>query len=319
MDKITEEEIETESENEYDTEKIDLILKEGKEYLKNGNGIKKVFKFVNPNGEINKENSTKYISEIDSNSVKYIGYLTEDLFKEYFGYYKYENNDEYLGEWKDDIKENKGIYLYYNEKENNIEEFYLGEWKNGKRNGKGIYFWKNSNEEMNINNSDYDVVIGNFNDNDFLEGISVTKNKEKYLIYKGKYENCKKNDENAFFLENFNKGFYGKFINDEIISGRSIYFKNVLDGDFTIENSFYFEKDNDDKYKFDFKKNVEFDSIIEKECKNILKYKFENNLPPIYNFIKDFISKSSNLNNFEGIKIKEDILEKLSHFLKIDN
>jgi hypothetical protein len=319
MDKITEEEIETESENEYDTEKIDLILKEGKEYLKNGNGIKKVFKFVNPNGEINKENSTKYISEIDSNSVKYIGYLTEDLFKEYFGYYKYENNDEYLGEWKDDIKENKGIYLYYNEKENNIEEFYLGEWKNGKRNGKGIYFWKNSNEEMNINNSDYDVVIGNFNDNDFLEGISVTKNKEKYLIYKGKYENCKKNDENAFFLENFNKGFYGKFINDEIISGRSIYFKNVLDGDFTIENSFYFEKDNDDKYKFDFKKNVEFDSIIEKECKNILKYKFENNLPPIYNFIKEFISKSSNLNNFEGIKIKEDILEKLSHFLKIDN
>ena len=319
MDKITEEEIETESENEYDTEKIDLILKEGKEYLKNGNGIKKVFKFVNPNGEINKENSTKYISEIDSNSVKYIGYLTEDLFKEYFGYYKYENNDEYLGEWKDDIKENKGIYLYYNEKENNIEEFYLGEWKNGKRNGKGIYFWKNSNEEMNINNSDYDVVIGNFNDNDFLEGISVTKNKEKYLIYKGKYKNCKKNDENAFFLENFNKGFYGKFINDEIISGRSIYFKNVLDGDFTIENSFYFEKDNDDKYKFDFKKNVEFDSIIEKECKNILKYKFENNLPPIYNFIKEFISKSSNLNNFEGIKIKEDILEKLSHFLKIDN
>ena len=147
----------------------------------------------------------------------------------------------------------------------------------------------------------------------------MTKNKEKYLIYKGKYENCKKNDENAFFLENFNKGFYGKFINDEIISGRSIYFKNVLDGDFTIENSFYFEKDNDDKYKFDFKKNVEFDSIIEKECKNILKYKFQNNLPPIYNFIKEFISKSSNLNNFEGIKIKEDILEKLSHFLKIDN
>jgi hypothetical protein len=145
------------------------------------------------------------------------------------------------------------------------------------------------------------------------------RRKEKYLIYKGKYENCKKNDENAFFLENFNKGFYGKFINDEIISGRSIYFKNVLDGDFTIENSFYFEKDNDDKYKFDFKKNVEFDSIIEKECKNILKYKFENNLPPIYNFIKEFISKSSNLNNFEGIKIKEDILEKLSHFLKIDN
>ena len=317
MDSISEEEID--SENEYDTEKIDLILKEGKEYLKNGNGIKKKFKFVNPNGEINKDNSTKYISEIDSNSVKYIGYLTKDLFKEYFGYYKYENNDQYLGEWKNDVKENNGIYFYYNEKENNKEEFYLGEWKNGKRNGKGIYFWKNSNEDMNINNSDYDVVIGNFYDNDFINGISVTKEKGNYLIYKGKFENFKKNDENAFFFENFNKGFYGKFINDEMISGRSLFFKNVLNGDFEIENSFYFEKANGNNYQFDIKKNIDFNSIIENEIKNILKYNFQNNLPPIYNFMKEFISKSNNLQNFEGLKIKEDILEKLSHFLNIDN
>ena len=280
MDNIIkeEEEIESESENEFDTETIDLILKEGKEYLKNGNGIIKKFKFVNPNGEINKENSTKYISEIDSNSVKYIGYLTEDLFKEYFGYYKYENNDEYSGEWRNDFKDGNGVYLYYNEKENNIEEFYLGEWKNGKRNGKGIYFWKNSNEVMNINNSDYDVVIGNFNDNDFTDGISVTKNSENFLIYKGKFVNCKKNDDNAFFLENYNKGFYGKFIKDEIISGRTIFFKNVLDGNFEVENSFYFEKVNGNNFQFDINKNIDFNSIIENECKNILKYKFQNNL-----------------------------------------
>ena len=35
--------------------------------------------------------------------------------------------------------------------------------------------------------------------------------------------------------------------------------------------------------------------------------------------MKEFISKSNNLQNFEGLKIKEDILEKLSHFLNIDN
>ena len=172
---------------------------------------------------------------------------------------------------------------------------------------------------MNINNSDYDVVIGNFYDNDFINGISVTKEKGNYLIYKGKLENCKKNDENAFFFENFNKGFYGKFINDEMISGRSLFFKNVLNGDFEIENSFYFEKANGNNYQFDIKKNIDFNSIIENEIKNILKYNFQNNLPPIYNFMKEFISKSNNLQNFEGLKIKEDILEKLSHFLNIDN
>ena len=104
-----------------------------------------------------------------------------------------------------------------------------------------------------------------------------------------------------------------------MISGRSLYFKNVLNGDFEIENSFYFEKANGNNYQFDIKKNIDFNSIIENEIKNILKYNFQNNLPPIYNFMKEFISKSNNLQNFEGLKIKEDILEKLSHFLNIDN
>ena len=38
-------------------------------------------------------------------------------------YYKYENNVQYLGECKNDIRENKEIYFYYYEKEDNIGEF----------------------------------------------------------------------------------------------------------------------------------------------------------------------------------------------------
>ena len=306
-----EEEEEEEINNEFNTEEIDLILNKKKEYKKEENGIKKIFKFMNEKEEIDSEKPLKYISEIDSNSVKYIGYLTENLFKEYFGYYKYENKDEYIGEWKDDLKENKGMYFYFNE-ENNLEEFYLGEWKNNFRNGKGIYIWKNSNEKIPFDKSDFDVVIGDFENNDFKYGLTISKKDNTFNIYKGKYENNKKNDNKAFFLENYNKAFYGNFINDEIISGRFITYNEKNE----IINSFYFEKNNNNDYNFEKEKEKENDIIIKKEVKDILKYDFPKNLAPMYQFMKNFFSQSSDISTFEKMKKKEFFTE-LPNFLNI--
>ena len=308
-----EEEEEEEINNEFNTEEIDLILNKKKEYKKEENGIKKIFKFMNEKEEIDSEKPLKYISEIDSNSVKYIGYLTENLFKEYFGYYKYENKDEYIGEgeWKDDLKENKGMYFYFNE-ENNLEEFYLGEWKNNFRNGKGIYIWKNSNEKIPFDKSNFDVVIGDFENNDFKYGLTISKKDNTFNIYKGKYENNKKNDNKAFFLENYNKAFYGNFINDEIISGRFITYNEKYE----IINSFYFEKNNNNDYNFEKEKEKENDIIIKKEVKDILKYDFPKNLAPMYQFMKNFFSQSSDISTFEKMKKKEFFTE-IPNFLNI--
>ena len=305
------EEEEEEVNNEFNTEEIDLILNKKKEYKKEENGIKKIFKFMNEKEEIDSEKPLKYISEIDSNSVKYIGYLTENLFKEYFGYYKYENKDEYIGEWKDDLKENKGMYFYFNE-ENNLEEFYLGEWKNNFRNGKGIYIWKNSNEKIPFDKSNFDVVIGDFENNDFKYGLTISKKDNTFNIYKGKYENNKKNDNKAFFLENYNKAFYGNFINDEIISGRFITYNEKYE----IINSFYFEKNNNNDYNFEKEKEKENDIIIKKEVEDILKYDFPKNLAPMYQFMKNFFSQSSDISTFEKMKKKEFFTE-IPNFLNI--
>ena len=306
-----EEEEEEEINNEFNTEEIDLILNKKKEYKKEENGIKKIFKFMNEKEEIDSEKPLKYISEIDSNSVKYIGYLTENLFKEYFGYYKYENKDEYIGEWKDDLKENKGMYFYFNE-ENNLEEFYLGEWKNNFRNGKGIYIWKNSNEKIPFDKSNFDVVIGDFENNDFKYGLTISKKDNTFNIYKGKYENNKKNDNKAFFLENYNKAFYGNFINDEIISGRFITYNEKYE----IINSFYFEKNNNNDYNFEKEKEKENDIIIKKEVEDILKYDFPKNLAPMYQFMKNFFSQSTDISTFEKMKKKEFFTE-IPNFLNI--
>ena len=69
---IMEEEEEEEINNEFNTEEIDLILNKKKEYKKEENGIKKIFKFINKKEEIDSEKPLNYILEIDLNSIKYI-------------------------------------------------------------------------------------------------------------------------------------------------------------------------------------------------------------------------------------------------------
>ena len=302
---------------EFDTLKIDAIIKDKKEYNEKESTIQSKFQFSNEEGKQSLENNTKYISEINTNSFTYIGFLSENLTKEFFGYYKYDNNDEYSGEWKEDFKEGKGVYLYYNEKEKNEEEFYLGEWNKGEKNGKGIYFWKHSNNETQFQDSNYDVVIGNFENNEYKEGICISKNKNDFSIYEGKYNNEKKNDDEALFIENNDKVFLGKFVDNEMSEGRIIIFKENNE----VKNSYYFEKTDDEinPYNFEYSKNNDKDEYIIQRKKELQEKEFENKLPNIYNFIKEFIGKSSLFENFEKkIKLKEELVENLSQYLSID-
>ena len=302
---------------EFDTLKIDAIIKDKKEYNEKESTIQSKFQFSNEEGKQSLENNTKYISEINTNSFTYIGFLSENLTKEFFGYYKYDNNDEYSGEWKEDFKEGKGVYLYYNEKEKNEEEFYLGEWNKGEKNGKGIYFWKHSNNETQFQDSNYDVVIGNFENNEYKEGICISKNKNDFSIYEGKYNNEKKNDDEALFIENNDKAFLGKFVDNEMSEGRIIIFKENNE----VKNSYYFEKTDDEinPFYFEYSKNNDKDEYIIQRKKELQEKEFENKLPNIYNFIKEFIGKSSSFENFQKkIKLKEELVENLSQYLSID-
>ena len=47
---------------------------------------------------------------------------------------KYNNGDKYIGEWKNDLKDGKGIYYYNN------GDKYDGEYKTDLKDGKGIFY-----------------------------------------------------------------------------------------------------------------------------------------------------------------------------------
>ncbi len=49
----------------------------------------------------------------------------------------YANGRIYEGTWESDIRNGDGYEMYQN------ENFYLGKFKNGKAHGMGVYTWKN--------------------------------------------------------------------------------------------------------------------------------------------------------------------------------
>ena len=99
-----------------------------------------------------------------NNGDKYDGEWKNDL-REGKGIMKYNNGDIYDGYWKNDKKDGKGIMI------NNNGDKYDGYWKNNLREGKGFLMQNNVKYEVNWKN---DKMIGEAHGQ--IRDISIKKN-----------------------------------------------------------------------------------------------------------------------------------------------
>ena len=123
----------------------------------------------------------------------------------------YENGDKYIGEFKNNKRNGKGI-MYYNKNDEKKREKYEGEWKDGNKEGKGILYWR-----------DGDKYEGDFK-LDITEGKGTyyANNGDKYV---GDFKNGKSNGKGIQYWNNGNR-YEGDFKNDKIEGKGVIYYKN---------------------------------------------------------------------------------------------
>ena len=165
---------------------------------------------------------------------KYEGEFKNDL-RNGKGIMYYKNGNKYEGEWKNDVKEGKGIMLLSNGNK------YEGEYKNGLKEGKGKMYYKSGNvyegeykdnyrskgTYIFINGSKY---IGEFNDKRNGKGIFYYKNGDKY---EGNFLEDKKDGYGIMLYNNGDK-YEGKWVCD-LLEGKGIYYYNDgsrYEGDF---------------------------------------------------------------------------------------
>ena len=228
----------------FDIKEIDTKIISDGEYIHQNEETKNktIFKFFNnlSQEDIQKKDSEKnpypkYFCSISAKNFKYIGILTNELKRDIYGYSFMDNEDEFLGEYKNQIRQGLGIYKFKPSEEK--EEIYIGEYINNKKEGKGIFMKINKYIKDDSNGNlvliNFDSNIGFFKDNVMNEGINFSIKDGKETLYCGKFNDLGEQEDNeGLFIEDKNKIFKGKILTDVV----NKLFKEIdLDGNKSID------------------------------------------------------------------------------------
>ena len=290
---------------EFNVNEIDNEIKKNKEYKLENEKVSILIK-----NNLNGENEEKYFSIIEIKNIsKYIGILSHNFTKEKIGINYYNNRNIYLGEWKNNLKNGNGIYIY-DKNINNQNEIYIGKWKNGLKIEKGIYIISN-----NLNLSYFTAYLGEINNENIEKGI-IIENKDNKKLYKGNINNYMKNDDNGILLEGNDKAFFGKFKNDEIIEGNIIKYK-IENEKVIILNIFNINMINNNNHDFNYINDLNYGNYVQ-IIHDLLQKKYFENIENYYlqlmNVVKEnendiFFEKNMNDNNLtELLKSYEDLI-----------
>jgi hypothetical protein len=325
------EEILTQDEVTFDTYEIDnQILKIG-EYTQKTKGkkeeIKNKFKHLPSLTKEQLENKDpnsdfpKYFAKIDTKNFKYIGVLSNQLKRVQYGYSKMENEDEFLGEYKNELRDGFGIYKYHSNEEE--QDIYIGYYKNNQKTGQGIYLkvFKSVKDEQNG-----DLILINFNcgiggfENDIFKGGKIfSVNYDKETLYQGKINEIGyPSDTEGIVFEGGDKIFIGKLVDGELIEGRNIF----VDEKWGKKKAYYFTKteNKENPYNFDLNKNEEQDNEKIKMMEKSLVKTYKNLIQNIFKDVNDAFEKFKNFDiainfNFEK-EIKLKIMKNIDIIIK---
>ena len=154
------------------------------------------------------------------------------------------NNDQYEGDLVSDKYEGKGKYSY------DDGQYYIGEWKNGLRNGKGVQYYKNGDIEYEgdfVNDKyegngkyiweDGSYYIGEWK-NGLCNGKGTEYNKNGDIVYEGDFINDK-HEGNGKLIFPDGRYYIGEFKKGKFDGKGVIHYKNgdiEYEGDFVDNN-----------------------------------------------------------------------------------
>ena len=159
-----------------------------------------------------------YIVNINKNNIKFQGIFNENFERNGYALSSNGNNENYFGSYKKDIRNKEGLYSWPIEIDNNNRrksEFYWGIWRDNTKEDHGIYLWLDEdNKKKPFENFDYsffDAYLGEIDNDNFTKGVYLSKTKDNYYIYYGGYDIFGKRDGNNTFYYNSNedKVFFG--------------------------------------------------------------------------------------------------------------
>ena len=314
----------SDSEIAFDTYEVDYrIFKDGEFIQKSefnpsiNNKFKLIQGLTQEELEKKEENSEypKYFSTISTKNFDYIGILSNQLKRDKYGYSKMEkeHSDEYLGEYKNELRDGFGIYKFNSDNDEDIKEIYIGNYKNNKKEGEGMYLKisKSIKEDSSRNAIliNYNSGIGTFEGDVLKKGKIFNCKDGVQILYQGKLNEIgEPEDDDAIIYEEENKIFRGKISRGDMIEGRNIILNEKLEK----VNSYYFTKI-DGKYDFDYFKKEEIDEDCIKKLKENPIQNYGKNIQNIFNEINNAFNKFKDYDTAIRIDFEKDIKNKIKN------
>ena len=314
----------SDSEIAFDTYEVDYrIFKDGEFIQKSefnpsiNNKFKLIQGLTQEELEKKEENSEypKYFSTISTKNFDYIGILSNQLKRDKYGYSKMEkeHSDEYLGEYKNELRDGFGIYKFNSDNDEDIKEIYIGNYKNNKKEGEGMYLKISKSIKEDSNGNDilinYNSGIGTFEGDIFKNGKIFNCKDGVKILYQGKLNEIgEPEDDDAIIYEEENKIFRGKISRGDMIEGRNIILNEKLEK----VNSYYFTKI-DGKYDFDYFKKEEIDEDCIKKLKENPIQNYGKNIQNIFNEINNAFNKFKDYDTAIRIDFEKDIKNKIKN------
>ena len=314
----------SDSEIAFDTYEVDYrIFKDGEFIQKSefnpsiNNKFKLIQGLTQEELEKKEENSEypKYFSTISTKNFDYIGILSNQLKRDKYGYSKMEkeHSDEYLGEYKNELRDGFGIYKFNSDNDEDIKEIYIGNYKNNKKEGEGMYLKISKSIKEDSSGNDilinYNSGIGTFEGDIFKNGKIFNCKDGIQILYQGKLNEIgEPEDDDAIIYEEDNKIFRGKVSKGDMIEGRNIILNEKLEK----VNSYYFTKI-DGKYDFDYFKKEEIDEECIKKLKENPIQNYGKNIQNIFNEINNAFNKFKDYDTAIRIDFEKDIKNKIKN------
>lgn len=314
----------SDSEIAFDTYEVDYrIFKDGEFIQKSefnpsiNNKFKLIQGLTQEELEKKEENSEypKYFSTISTKNFDYIGILSNQLKRDKYGYSKMEkeHSDEYLGEYKNELRDGFGIYKFNSDNDEDIKEIYIGNYKNNKKEGEGMYLKISKSIKEGSSGNDilinYNSGIGTFESDIFKNGKIFNCKDGVKILYQGKLNEIgEPEDDDAIIYEEENKIFRGKVSKGDMIEGRNIILNEKLEK----VNSYYFTKI-DGKYDFDYFKKEEIDEDCIKKLKENPIQNYGKNIQNIFNEINNAFNKFKDYDTAIRIDFEKDIKNKIKN------
>lgn len=310
-----------EDETSFDIYEIDTqIFKKG-EYIQSEKGkpdqIKNKFKHLEglTEEQIKKKGPNddypKYFSQISTNQFKYIGVLSSQLKRIQYGYSFMENEDEFLGEYKNELRDGFGIYKFNPSDEE--KDIYIGEYKNNTKTGNGIYLkvFKSIDTDSPILKTliDFNCGIGTFENDIFKEGKIFSVKDGNETLYQGKINELGlPSDNEAYVLGGGDKIFVGKINDGEMVEGRNIF----VGKNWEKQKAYYFKKTNNEEspYEFDLNKNEEHDEENIKMMEESSVRTYKDQIQNIFDDINTAFDKFKNFDTAIKVNFEDDIKKK---------